>query len=225
MQRLEHWLFPPTCVLTGEKTQTFDLKPEFLQTWRISVETCPICAEPSPETLICGRCLRHPPAFVRSQVGFEFRDQLRDLIHQYKYQQQLYLSRLLADCWLERLDAHNIEAIIPVPLHISRLRQRGYNQALELARMLSKKLNIPIIHALSRSKATVSQTHLNAKQRTQNLKRAFQADSIKLQNITRIALLDDVITTGATMQQAAKTLIKAQPGLVIEAWALAKTPH
>ena len=223
MHWLERWLFPPTCVISGELTEKLDLKPEYLTRWQLDKARCPVCAEPSPEAQVCGVCLHHPPAFIRSQVGFQFTDELRELIHQYKYQQQLYLSRLFAECWQQQLQTQGIQALVPIPLHRKRLRERGYNQALELARMLSRELKIPVVNALNRQKATVSQTGLKASQRVKNLKAAFYAEAHKLQGLKHIALIDDVMTTGATMHQAAKTLTEVQPGLVVEAWALAKT--
>ncbi len=223
MHWLERWLFPPTCVITGTATEQFDLQQTFIDKWQISPEICPRCAEASPHGQICGLCLNSPPAFYRTQVAFKFDAELRDLIHQFKYAQHLHLSRLLAEQLADRLDFQGVEALIPIPLHTSRLRERGYNQALELARIISKQLNIPIVHGLTRQVATPSQTKLNAKQRRRNLKHAFAADGSQLGELRHIALIDDVITTGATMQSATKVLQKQQPGLVVQAWAVAKT--
>lgn len=223
MHWLERWLFPPTCVITGAATEQFDLQQTFVDKWQISPEICPRCAEPSPHGQICGLCLNSPPAFYRTQVAFKFDAELRDLIHQFKYAQHLHLSRLLAQQLADRLDFQGVEALVPIPLHTSRLRERGYNQALELARIISKQLNIPIVHALTRQTATPSQTKLNANQRRQNLKQAFVADATLLKGLKHIALIDDVITTGATMQSATKVMQKQQPGLVVQAWAVAKT--
>lgn len=223
MHWLEKWLFPPTCVITGAPTEQFDLQQTFIDKWQISTESCPRCAESSPHGQICGLCLNSPPAFNRTQVAFKFDTELRDLIHQFKYAQHLHLSRLLAEQLADSLDSQGVEALIPIPLHTSRLRERGYNQALELARIISKQLNIPILHGLKRQHATPSQTKLNAKQRRQNLKQAFVADARLLNGLKHIALVDDVITTGATMQSATNVLQTHQPGLVVQAWAVAKT--
>lgn len=223
MHWIEKWLFPPTCVITGAPAEQFDLQQTFIDKWQISPETCPRCAEPSPHGQICGQCLNSPPAFSRTQVAFKFDAELRDLIHQFKYAQHLHLSRLLAEQLADRVDFQGVEALIPIPLHKSRLRERGYNQALELARIISKQLNIPIVHGLTRQTATPSQTKLNAHKRRQNLKHAFVADALQLSGFEQIALVDDVITTGATMQSATQALQKQQPGLVVQAWAVAKT--
>lgn len=223
MHWLEKWLFPPTCVITAVTTEKHDLDPAFIAKWQIGSDVCPCCAEPSPQGLLCGHCLSQPPKFSRTQVAFAFEAELRDLMYQFKYRQQLHLSRLFAELLASQLHTQGVQAIIPIPLHSTRLRERGYNQAYELARVLSTMLNIPIVSALTRSVATPSQTQLKAKQRRQNLKQAFEADASLLKDLDRVALLDDVITTGATMQAGASRLQSVQPGLVIEAWAVAKT--
>ncbi|MBE0493032.1 MAG: ComF family protein [Thiomicrospira sp.] len=223
MHWLEKWLFPPTCVITAVTTKKHDLDPSFIAQWQIGSDVCPCCAEPSPQGLLCGQCLSKPPQFSRTQVAFTYQAEFRDLMAQFKYHQRLDLSRLFAELLAPQLHTQGIQAIIPIPLHSTRLRERGYNQAYELARMLSPMLNIPIVSALTRPLATPSQTQLKAKQRRQNLKQAFEADAVLLKDFDRVALLDDVITTGATMQAAASRLQDAQPGLVVEAWAMAKT--
>jgi ComF family protein len=223
MHWLERWIFPPRCVVTDEVTEDLDINPELVAKWRPRAELCPRCAEISPQGLVCGRCMRQPPVVCRTQIAFEFDHELRALVHQLKYGKQLHLTRLFAELMASRLNKQGIDALVPIPLHRKRLHERGYNQALEIARMLSKQLDLPVIHALTRPRATASQTHLNAQQRKQNLKDAFVYQPKSLERVKQIALIDDVITTGSTMQAAAQTLDRAQPGLVIQAWALAKT--
>lgn len=223
MHWLERWIFPPRCVVTDRLTDRLDVSPALVEKWRPKVDLCPRCAEPSTQGWVCGRCLRSPPAFSRTQVAFEFEHELRDLIHQLKYQQQLHLTRLFAELMAASFERDGVEALVPIPLHRARLHERGFNQALEIARMLGKQFDLPVVDALSRPKATPSQTHLNAQQRRQNLKSAFAFEPESLRGFTKVALVDDVITTGSTMQSAASTLTHEQPGLVVEAWALAKT--
>lgn len=113
--------------------------------------------------------------------------------------------------------------LIPVPLHRTRLRERGYNQALVLARPLAQALGIPLRHdLLERTKATPPQTGLNAKARRRNLGGAFAiAPSIALP--AHVALFDDVMTTGATLREATRVLLKAGVARV-DVWALARAP-
>lgn len=222
MHWLEKWLMPPTCVISGRASENLDLHADYVQAWRINHPICSRCAEPSANGLLCGRCLKQPPAFYRSQIGFRFDNELRELIHQYKYQRHLYMSRLLVDAWLPFLDTVQVERLIPIPLHPQRLHQRGYNQSLELARMLSKRTGIPVANLLIRHETQASQTQLNAKQRVQNLRRAFSLAPGQLQDLRHVALIDDVMTTGATMQAAAQCLHRQAPQLQIQAWAVAK---
>lgn len=232
---LENFLFPPTCVVTNQPTKQIDLQPDLVASWSLGVYLCPKCSKPGINNQLCASCIKSPGLADKSLVAFAFKDDLRELIHQYKYQNQLYLSRLLAEAWLQEIiqnranqlqNLQQIDALIPVPLHLSRLRQRGYNQALELARMLGKKLNIPVFNCLVRVKKTPSQTGLKANQRRKNLTNAFELDLAavpELAKLQKVALIDDVITTGSTMHFAIACLKSAQPDLVVEAWAIAKT--
>ncbi|WP_044411527.1 ComF family protein [Thiomicrospira microaerophila] len=223
MHCLERWIFPPRCVVTDQLTPALDIQPDLVEKWRPKVDLCPRCAETSPNGWVCGRCLKSPPAVHCTQVAFEFDHELRDLVHQLKYGKQLHLTRLFAELMAQVIEVNEVQALIPIPLHRSRLRARGYNQALEIARMLSKLVKRPVIHALSRPKPNPSQTHLNAQQRRQNMQNAFAYQPHSLINIQKAALIDDVITTGSTMQAAATCLQAAQPDIQLEAWALAKT--
>lgn len=220
--RLEKWLFPPKCVITGEKAEKIDLRDVFIQQWRRPKGACPVCGRLGMSGRICGQCLKAPPAYERTQAAFLFDHELRNLIHQYKYYQQLYLSRLLAQAMQNAIDPQGVQALVPIPLHPKRLRERGYNQAGELARVLGQAFNLPVIHALERLHNTPSQTQLKAEQRKQNLKKAFRACESCLQEFDSIAIVDDVITSGSTMHFSALALKHSHPKLKIQAWAIAQ---
>lgn len=225
MHWLEKWIMPPTCVITGQASEHLDISQRLVEEWELPVHVCPCCCEPSSLGVLCGACLADPPAFDRTQAGFYFDKELVDLVHGLKYQQQLAYSRILADVLADRLKAESVEALLAVPLHLKRRRGRGYNQAELIAQVLSKRLQIPLLpsHAVQRIKDTPSQTHLDARQRRRNLKDAFQVDSRCFEGLQQIALVDDVITTGATMQQLAKS-IKAHTEIkLIQAWSICKT--
>lgn len=112
------------------------------------------------------------------------------------------------------------DLIIPIPLHTSRLRQRGFNQALEIARPISKKLNIPIdTQGICRTKATVAQSSLPAKLRRQNIRQAFTSN--RRFDGLKIALLDDVVTTGHTVEECSQ-LLKQQGAQEIDIWCVAR---
>lgn len=180
-------------------------------------------------TQICGSCLVNPPAFYRTQAAFYYESVAQDLIHALKFQQQLYVSRLLAEVWLDKLEIGSVEAIIPVPLHLSRLSERGFNQSLELAKQVSKLTGIPVLASVvHRVKATPSQALLDAKARQKNVKGAFSLrhdSSNPLLKLKEVVLLDDVMTTGATLNQLALTLKRVYPHLKIQAWVAAKATH
>lgn len=224
MHWLENWLLPPKCVLTGELTGDKDISPKLVNKWPVPKKVCQQCCEPTSDGLLCGTCLAKPPAFQQTQVGFYFDEELVDLIHGLKYQSQPAYARILAELLADKVDANGVEAIVAVPLYITRFRDRGFNQAELIAESLAKTLHIPLIkQAVSRVKDTPSQTHLNARQRRSNLKNAFEVKADNFIGFKSVALLDDVITTGATMESLAKKIKKQTSIETIQAWAVAKT--
>ena len=224
MHWLEKWLIPTRCVLTGLPTSERDLSGDLVAKWSRPQAVCPQCCELSALGEVCGACLTHPPAFDRTQVGFYFGQELVELIYGLKYQNQLSYTRLLGELLAERVELAGVEAIIAVPLFSKRFRDRGYNQAELIAQSMAKTLDIPYIYAAAtRVKETPTQTHLTAEERRKNLKKAFAVDTEKLAGLSHIAIVDDVITTGATMQSLAQQ-IKAQTDIYqVEAWSVAKT--
>ncbi|WP_143483768.1 ComF family protein [Hydrogenovibrio sp. SC-1] len=229
-ESFEKWLFPPQCVLSGQPTQDWDLADVYLQKLSrpsdANQKSCFVCAEPLAVDGICGRCLQTPPVFEQTQAGFYYTSVVQDLIHSFKYEQQLHLGRLLAQLWRPQLVMTGIDAILPVPLHRDRLLERGFNQALELANGLVGDDEVPILpFAIQRIKPTVAQALLNAQQRQHNLDGAFavnpKAESV-LSACQQVAILDDVMTTGSTLNQVALTLKTKFPHLKIQAWALAR---
>ena len=224
MHWLESWLLPPKCVLTGELTVDIDISTKLVNKWPVPKKVCPQCCEPTSDGLLCGTCLANPPAFQQTQAGFYFDEELVDLIHGLKYQSKPAYARILAELLAEKLDVNSVEAIVAVPLYITRFRDRGFNQAELIAESLAKTLNIPLIEqAVFRVKDTPSQTHLNARQRRSNLKNAFEVKADKFSGFNSVALLDDVITTGATMQSLAQKIKRQTSVETIQAWAVAKT--
>ncbi|BCN92397.1 phosphoribosyltransferase [Thiomicrorhabdus immobilis] len=224
MHWLEKWLLPPKCVISGQESAERDIAEQLVEQWAVPKAVCPQCCEPSFAGEVCGRCLTQPPAFDQTQVGFYFDAELTDLIHGLKYQGKPAYARVLGELLAEKIQPQGVEALLAVPLYSARYRQRGFNQAELIAETLADKLAIPLIkQAVFRVKDTPSQTHLNAKQRGHNLKNAFDVDSARLQGIEKIALLDDVITTGATMQSLAQKIKQHTSIEQIQAWAVAKT--
>ena len=186
---------------------------------------CPICGIPfigAGEDHRCGNCLIHPPHFDSARAHFLYEGPLRDLIHSFKYNQLTHLRYPLALMILEGiggfLAAQNLHLITPVPLHRSRLRQRGFNQAVLIGRILSRNLSLPMLpDALVRIRQTEPQIELSAAERRLNVKGAFAVSKPGYIAGKRILLLDDVMTTGSTMDECAKELKKAGAEVVIAA--------
>lgn len=191
---------------------------------------CVLCAIPfanskmSNKTLICGKCQKTPPNYTTSLIPNIYASPIKELIGQLKFHGNLCYAPLLAQTFVKSLmhRKNNLpECIIPVPLHKQRLKERGFNQALELAQLIAKQLNVPLDYALcQRNKATPFQSGLSAKQRKQNLKNAFSIPNAH--NYKHVAIFDDVVTTGTTVNELAKQL-KRSGVETVEVWAIART--
>jgi ComF family protein len=184
---------------------------------------CQRCAHPLPDQYpgLCGQCIQSPPAFDRVRVHYLFQEPLRQLIHRYKYQQQLILGPVLAQ--LIQASLTDLETkpdcLIPVPLHPKRLRERGFNQAAYLAGFVGKALQIPVNwRACKKIINTEPQAELDKTERAENLKNAFLLKPVKAQ---RVALIDDILTTGQTANQLAK-LLKSQGVGQVDVWCCAR---
>ncbi len=187
-------------------------------------QRCPVCAASTVAERICGKCLLEPPIIDSTVVLTDYIYPFDRYVHTIKYHQQPQLLRSVAAELARRILLHGTELpdmIIPVPLHVSRVRQRGFNQASLLARHIGQSLDIPVIEAAVRNRKTQSQSGLDHKQRRNNVYGAF---SLKQDvEVKRIAICDDVITTGATINELAR-LFRDNGCEEIQAWALARTP-
>ena len=175
----------------------------------------------------CGICLKREPPFASAWAPFRYGHPLDLLESRFKFHRDLAAGRLLSQLMIEAAGAQEPgflpEGLLCVPLHLERLRERGYNQALELAKPLAKALNIPLnTDALIRVRSTSAQTGLDAKARRRNLHDAFAVlDNAKLP--AHVAILDDVMTTGTTLRECARVLLRAGAKRV-DVWALARAP-
>jgi ComF family protein len=179
---------------------------------------CPRCALPHAteggENHLCESCLRDPPPFAIVHASGLFDDGLRQLVHRFKYDGQFRLDHALGRLLAQSLpEAVAADLIVPVPLHPGRLRERGYNQALLLAKVLGRRLGRPVPpRLLRRIRATPPQQGLTAEARRRNLKGAF-ALTAELQG-ERVLLVDDVLTTGATVRECSRVLLGGGVGEV-----------
>ncbi|KPV41392.1 hypothetical protein AN478_02095 [Thiohalorhabdus denitrificans] len=209
-------LYPVRCLVCGEAVPgPIRLCPACRAGLPRSPERrCPRCAYPgaAPDRP-CGRCQRRPPAFQAVHAPGAYREPLAGWIRELKYGHHLGLARTLAAVadqdlgdWLH---LHRFDLLVPVPLHRRRMADRGFNQALLLARLLGARHGLPVrAFALARTRPTGTQVGLADRQRTANVRDAFRARRWPVAD-RRVALVDDVVTTGATADAAARALLEA----------------
>jgi ComF family protein len=186
------------------------------------VPACPICALPTPGDQVCGACLQHPPAFDRTLAAFSYHFPINRLLHAFKYSGNLALIEILAKPLAQLAAEHpNPDLLLPMPLHPGRLRERGFNQSLEIAKPVSRWLNIPLIaDACRRTRDTPTQAGLKWKERRSNVRGAFACD-LDLSG-KKVAVLDDVMTTGATLNEISR-ILKGRGASEVSAWVVART--
>jgi ComF family protein len=214
-------LFPPSCVFcdsvraesaTGLCIACRDsIRP-------VSQPFCRQCGIPVAGlslqgTGLCGRCLNKPPPYRKTRYGVHYEALLRDALIRFKFYGALHLSRTLSHILVETFDRHfgsdEIDLIVPVPLHRRKLLERGFNQVAVLSARLAGSTGLPLDRfALRKVKDTPPQVGLRRAQRVANLRNSFAVrDSGKIRGKS-ILLVDDVATTGSTIMEAAKTLMR-----------------
>lgn len=193
-----------------------------------NLQCCQRCAIPlqTNEALWCGACLRRPPRYHSSYCAFEYGYPIADFVRALKYGRSLshaaVLGTLLADYLQQRHQGEWPQCFIPVPLSTERYRQRGFNQAIELGRVIESRLRIPMnVRLLARVRHTVEQAGLSRRERRKNLRNAFAMTSKGMPS--HIAILDDVVTTGSTMNEITRRLKRAGAEQ-IEVWAVTRAP-
>lgn len=227
-------LFPDNCSLCGLPSgRPLPLCGDCEQELSANSSCCHRCAIPlarssdSCAPAVCGNCLRCAPAFERVIAPWLYCERIAHLIRRWKFDGEKRLTPLLASLWLGQ--AHGldpVDVLIPVPLHWRRLWQRGFNQSEILCRAL-RSLSDAVStgrldhRSVRRNRPTAAQSGMNAKERAANLRGAFTAQG-RYDNL-RIAIIDDVFTTGATAAAMAATLREAG-ATHIEVWCLARTP-
>ncbi|HEV2855393.1 MAG TPA: ComF family protein [Thermoanaerobaculia bacterium] len=221
LDRLLHALLPAPCLGCGRPLPARGTVLGLCMRCRGSLaplprEACAVCARPLaahalPEDYRCGACRERPPAFNRLLALWSYRPPLDSVVRGLKFGRLDYLGSHLADALAEglgkRLDG--FDQVVPVPLHWRRRLARGYNQAERIARPLAARLALPCAPLLSRRRATPPQSLLGKADRLANLRKAFRAPRPERVRGLRILLVDDVATTGATLDAAASALKNA----------------
>lgn len=203
--------WPRTCLLCGMASRDAVICPGCHDDLpRLAVPRCPVCATPLPAPApACGACLSHPPAYDATHAVWRYGYPLDALIHLLKFGRGPVLRRFasadfLATGMLSHAPPHGT-LILPVPLSHQRLRERGFNQALELARRLARRLNLPLDDThLIRARDTPPQTLLPWRARKNNVRHAFSCTADF--SGQSVIVVDDVMTTGATLDAIARTL-------------------
>ncbi|MFZ5636297.1 MAG: double zinc ribbon domain-containing protein [Pseudomonadota bacterium] len=217
-------LWPAHCPVCREPADPGDdLCPACLRDLPWNRCACPRCGLPLPlPASACGHCLRHPPPLDETRAVFRYAPPLDRLLPRLKFHADLAAGRICADRMAAALvDAPRPQALVPLPLHRARLRARGFDQTLELARPLARALDLPLCDdLLVRTRDTAPQSRLDAAARRRNLRGAFAVPTDRLLP-AHVALVDDVMTTGATLHAAAETLRRAGVARV-DAWVCAR---
>jgi ComF family protein len=225
-------IFPNHCVLCGLRShRQIPLCLECEREMPVNRSCCTRCAIPLSITTqpgrVCGSCLQTPPPFDRVIAPWLYDEYFAHLIQQWKYGRQWRLTALLAQLWRQQAEFHSpIDLMVPVPLHWRRRWRRGFNQSELLCRQL--RATCPELAScelaprlVKRRRATASQSGMSAQQRAGNIHGAFTVRG-SCDNL-RIAIVDDVLTTGATAAALAEALTTAGASY-IEVWCLARTP-
>lgn len=227
-------LFPDQCLLCAsrvrtETTHALDVCASCKTELPWNHHACPRCALPLPEhapaNTRCARCQQKTPCYDWAVAPLIYKAPIDQLHQRLKFSAHLANARLLSglvmDVFLSTVH-HDIDMIIPVPLHPARLRLRGFNQAVELLKPLTRQIRAPInTRACRRSRVTQAQHGLSAKARRQNIKGAFVCNA-NLQ-AQKVIIFDDVMTTGETVNELARVLKKAG-AREVGIWAVARAP-
>jgi ComF family protein len=218
---LVDFFFPPKCALCGQIPE--DQRPDLAcstcqqEIPMISHPFCPRCGVPfeAPgEDHLCSGCLTEDRFFSRARAVGLYEGWAAEMISRFKYRGASHLAvplgNLMADCQDPEFRWSAKDLLVPVPLHPRRLRQRGFNQSLLLARQISRRHSIPVdFLSLERIRMTIPQIELSGAERRKNLRGAFQVHREAKIHQKRILLVDDVFTTGTTVQECSKALLQA----------------
>ena len=216
---------PQTCALCADRSGNAILCAPCMNALPPLPPTCPVCARPSPGAAVCGPCLKRPPKFAATLAACAYAFPLDRMVQALKYEHRLALAEPLGDALAAaalRAPASNLRpsALIAVPLGAARQRERGFNQSIEIARIVARRTGLPLVTGLVRTGNAPAQATLPWAQRRRNVRGVFAcARSFAGRHV---ALVDDVMTTGATLEAAAAMLLQSGAARV-DAWIVART--
>ena len=223
---IQEYCLPPTCLFCNEPSHNpRDLCSFCEKALPRNKDCCIHCGQPmtlanNPSN--CGQCLTNPPYFDSTLAPFRYQRTVRYAIQSFKYHNNYTFARLLGELLASEIATEKTlpQRLIPVPLHASRYRERGFNQAFEIAKIISQHHKIPVDnYSLQRRRPTDYQSHLKAKSRSQNIKNAFLL-SQKI-TVSHVAIIDDVMTTGNTVNELAR-MLKTAGVQNVDVWVCAR---
>ena len=220
-RRIGNLLFGGSCFLCRGKAAGILCAQCDADLPRLTGTSCPRCALASPNGALCGRCLTQDPQYDATIAALAYGFPADVLVHSLKFRGELALAPLLAELLAACISGRNVDCVIPVPLSAARLRSRGYNQALEIARHVARATGTRLAtDQCERRRDPPAQAELPLTGRAKNVRGAFHCS--RLVAGARVAVLDDVMTTGATLDEIAATLKRAGAARV-ENWVIART--
>lgn len=218
--------FKQNCLMCAASTSRLSLCEPCINSLNAAPNhCCPQCGL-TTQGEYCGQCLQSTPAYDTTKALFSYTFPTSAILQHYKYNNALFLSQTFGTLFSEQLAAANqhkaIDLIIAMPLHADRIKERGFNQSLEIAKTMAKQLSIPLDKtSCMRIKNTAPQASLPLKARLKNMRGAFQISMGNNIKGKRVAIIDDVMTTGASLNELAKTLKKAG-ATHVECWVIAR---
>lgn len=224
VRRVDQWLMPRRCIVCDGHCSQSDICRECAVTLPWNNSSCNRCALPMSTTLEdCGSCLTHVPRWQSARCAFVYDAVVARLLHQFKFSRRLSIGRVLSVLfagWLASFPGPRPDLLLPVPLHWRRQMHRQFNQSSEIAQRLGADLQIPVAGRLCRRRrATRAQSSLPARERQRNLANAFALRGNP--DGCHIAIVDDILTTGATANALSDVLLAAGASRV-DVWTLAR---
>jgi len=223
--KFKHTIFTENCLfcLGGIKNSHLSICSPCLENLPFQPQnSCPQCGLAAIQGEMCGHCLKSTPAFDRTHALFRYQYPINTLLQRYKYGNQLDIATVLGQLLSKSVSSSVLpDVLIPMPLHPQRLQERGFNQAVEITRVVACELKLSMdVSACKRVKSSAPQVTLPLKERVRNMRNAFSCERA-LDNL-KVALLDDVMTTGASLNALAAAVKKAGAAHV-ECWVIART--
>lgn len=214
-------LLPPRCALCAAPCVSSLICAACMVDMPVVAHACPRCALATPDASICGRCLSAPPPYACTIAAWRYAFPADRLLQRLKYGGDLALAEPLGDALARAvvLRGERPDAIVAMPSSRARQRHRGFNHAQEIARRVARVLDVPLAGCLARTRDAPPQAGLALRERKRNVRGAFAASGCEGRTV---AIVDDVMTTGATLDAAARAMLAAGARRV-DAWVVART--